>query len=41
MTRAAWRRAQDVAFQVVTLLALAVALAALAALLWDIWRDGA
>lgn len=37
----AWRNAQDIAFQVVTLVTLGLALAALGALLWDVWRDGA
>jgi phosphate transport system permease protein len=37
----AWRKAQDIAFQVVTLVTLGLALAALGALLWDVWRDGA
>lgn len=36
-----WRNAQDIAFQVVTLATLGLALAALGALLWDVWRDGA
>lgn len=36
----AWRQAQDIAFQVVTLVTLGLALAALGALLWDVWRDG-
>lgn len=37
----AWRKAPDIAFQVVTLVTLGFALAALGALLWDVWRDGA
>ena len=37
----AWRRFADVAFQVVSLLVLLVALASLAALIWDIVADGA
>lgn len=36
----AWRGAQETLFQAVTLLVLALALIALAALLWDVWRDG-
>jgi len=39
--RLAWRRFADVAFQVVALLVLLVALASLAALIWDIVADGA
>jgi phosphate transport system permease protein len=39
--RLAWRRFADVAFQVVALLVLLVALASLAALIWDIVSDGA
>jgi phosphate transport system permease protein len=35
------RRLLDVAFQVMAMLVLAVALAALAALVWDVWHDGA
>ena len=37
----AWRRFADVAFQVVSLVVLLVALASLAALIWDIVADGA
>jgi phosphate transport system permease protein len=37
----AWRRFADVAFQVVALVVLLVALASLAALIWDIVADGA
>jgi phosphate transport system permease protein len=37
----AWRKAPDIAFQVVTRVTLGLALAALGALLWDVWRDGA
>ena len=36
-----WRNLQEGAFQAVTLAVLAAALVALAALLWDVWRDGA
>jgi phosphate transport system permease protein len=36
----AWRAVQEGLFQTVTLVVLALALAALAALLWDVWRDG-
>ena len=39
--RLAWRRFADVAFQVVALFVLLVALASLAALIWDIVADGA
>ena len=39
--RLAWRRFADVAFQVVSLLVLLVALASLATLIWDIVADGA
>ena len=39
--RLAWRRFADVAFQVVALVVLLVALASLAALIWDIVADGA
>lgn len=35
------RQLQDTAFQGVTLVMLGLALLALAALLWDVWRDGA
>jgi len=35
------RRFLDVLFQVVALMILCVALASLAALIWDVWRDGA
>jgi phosphate transport system permease protein len=35
------RHRMDVAFQTLALAVLAVALGALAALLWDVWRDGA
>ena len=38
--RGAWRR-RRLAFQAVALLVLCVALASLAALIWDVWRDGA
>jgi phosphate transport system permease protein len=37
----AWRGVQEALFQAVTLVVLALALAALAALLWDVWSDGA
>ena len=37
----AWRRFADVAFQVIALVVLLVALAALGALIWDIVSDGA
>jgi phosphate transport system permease protein len=36
-----WRGVQEALFQAVTLLVLSLALVALAALLWDVWRDGA
>lgn len=36
-----WRHIQEAAFQAVTLVVLGLALTALGALLWDIWRDGA
>ena len=39
--RLAWRRFADVAFQVIALIVLLVALAALGALIWDIVHDGA
>ncbi len=35
------RRALDIGFQAVALVVLCVALAALATLIWDVWRDGA
>jgi phosphate transport system permease protein len=35
------RRALDLAFQAVALVVLCLALTALAALIWDVWRDGA
>jgi phosphate transport system permease protein len=35
------RRKLDVAFQAVAMLVLCLALASLAALIWDVWRDGA
>jgi phosphate transport system permease protein len=40
-TASRWRQRGDVLFQAVALLVLIVALAALAALLVDVWRDGA
>jgi phosphate transport system permease protein len=36
-----WHALQEGAFRVVTLLTLSLALLSLAALLWDVWRDGA
>ncbi len=35
-----WRRLQDLLFQSLTVLVLGLALASLAALLWDVWKDG-
>ena len=40
-SRRPWRGVQEALFQAVTLVVLSLALAALAALLWDVWRDGA
>jgi phosphate transport system permease protein len=44
-SQGAWRvrsrGALDVAFQVLALIVLCLALASLAALIWDVWRDGA
>ena len=36
-----WRVLQETAFQAATLIVLSLALLALGALLWDVWRDGA
>jgi phosphate transport system permease protein len=40
-SRRPWRGVQEALFQAVTLVVLSLALTALAALLWDVWRDGA